>query len=465
MILLQRLGLNRIPWTAELAGILLVYFVQGAIGLARLATTFYFKDNLGLSPSQTAALTGIAVIPWTVKPLYGWLSDHLPLAGYRRRPYLLLSGVLGCLAWLVLALWANSVWLATAMVTLGSLSVAIGDVIVDSLVVERSRSQDWAGTGSLQSLSWGATALGSLVTAYLGGLLLQHYSPQMVFGLTAGLPLLTVLAVGLIQEAPVQESAPFALRSQIQQIVGALRQPAIGLPILFVFFWQATPNAESAFFYFVTNDLGFGAEFLGQIRLVSSLALLLGVAIFQLYLRWIPLRPLFAWITLISAGLGLTSLILVYHLNRAWGIDDHWFSLGDTLILTVAGQIAYMPILVLAARLCPAGIEATLFALLMSILNLAGFLSHEWGAGLMQWLGISEHDFSHLGDLVVITNLVRLLPLLLLGWLPAQLPNSASPSPGDPSGASLGAEALDWREGDLSLARATEAAQESVGIL
>jgi hypothetical protein len=32
-------------------------------------------------------------------------------------------------------------------------------------------------------------------------------------------------------------------------------------------------------------------------------------------------------------------------------------------------QVSFMPILVLAARLCPEGVEATLFATLMSILN------------------------------------------------------------------------------------------------
>lgn len=36
---------------------------------------------------------------------------------------------------------------------------------------------------------------------------------------------------------------------------------------------------------------------------------------------------------------------------------------------TSAMQASFMPILVLAARLCPEGVEATLFATLMSILN------------------------------------------------------------------------------------------------
>ncbi|MFS8883494.1 folate/biopterin family MFS transporter [Synechococcus sp. R55.3] len=425
--LLQRLHqstltpLRDIHWTPELFGILLVYFVQGAVGLARLATSFYLKDSLGLSPSQVAALMGVAMSPWILKPLYGLLSDTVPVAGYRRRPYLLLSGLLGCGAWLGMALWAPTAGLATLWMVLGSLAVAVGDVIVDSLVVERVHGSDWAGTGTLQSLTWGATALGSLLTAYLGGALLAHYPPQVVFGLTAFLPLFIALAAWVIADQPVALSQGWdPLQQQVGQVWRALRQPSILLPVLFVFVWQATPSADAALFYFVTNDLGFGPEFLGQVRLVTSIASLLGVGIFQVYLRRLPLRPLFGWMTVISAALGLTSLILVYHLNRDWGIDDHWFSLGDSLVLTVAGQIAFMPVLVLAARLCPPGIEATLFALLMSAFNLAGFLSQELGSLLMHGLGVTETDFSRLGLLLILTNLSTLLPLPFLGWLPEE---------------------------------------------
>jgi folate/biopterin transporter len=414
-----------------MVAILGIYFVQGAVGLARLATSFFFKDQLGLSPAEVAALTGITVLPWTIKPLYGWLSDTFPIAGYRRRSYLIFSGLLGGGAWLAMALWVESPLQATVAVLMASLSTAVGDVIADSLVVERARSQDWGATGTLQSLCWGSTALGSLMTAYLGGVLLDHYPPQVLFGLTAVLPLASLVAALLIQESP-QEAviSGSAIQQQFQQIWTAVREPSLYLPVLFIFLWQSTPTAEPAFFYFVTNDLGFSPTFLGEIRLATSVASLLGVGVFQSFLRYLPLRPLLGWITVITSGLGMTNLILVYHLNRSWGVDDHWFSLGDSVILTVAGQIAYMPILVLAARLCPAGIEATLFALLMSVINLASFLSHELGGGLMQWLGVTETNFTALGLLVVITNLSTLLPLPFLRWLPAQLASSSSPTSG-----------------------------------
>jgi folate/biopterin transporter len=407
------------PLTSELVAILMVYFVQGILGLARLAVSFFLKDDLGLSPAEVAALTGIAALPWTIKPLFGFISDGLPIGGYRRRPYLLLSGLLGAAAWLALATVVQSGWAAILAITLSSLSVAIGDVIVDSLVVERARGESQGEAGTLQSLAWGASAVGGLMTAYLGGVLLEQVSTRTVFAITASFPLIVSLVAWIIQEDPVEESPTWSvIQGQMQQLWQAIRQRAIWMPALFLFLWQATPTADAAFFFFTTNDLGFQPEFLGRVRLVTSVAALLGIWVFQRFLRTVPFRTIFAWSTVLSAVLGMSMLLLVTHANRSLGIGDQWFSLGDSLVLTVMGEIAFMPVLVLSARLCPPGVEATLFALLMSIVNLAGLLSHELGAILTHWLGVTETNFDHLWQLVLITNLTTLLPLPLLFLLP-----------------------------------------------
>ena len=81
--------------TPELAAILTVYFVQGILGLARLAVSFFLKDELMLSPAQVSALMGVAAIPWVTKPVIGFFSDSKPLFSYHRRSYLILSGFLG----------------------------------------------------------------------------------------------------------------------------------------------------------------------------------------------------------------------------------------------------------------------------------------------------------------------------------------------------------------------------------
>lgn len=417
--------------TPELWGILTVYFVQGILGLARLAVSFFLKEDLGLNPAQMSALTGIAALPWVIKPIFGFMSDSLPIFGYRRRPYLILSGLLGSIVWIMLGTIVDAPWSATVSLLLISLSVAISDVIVDSLVVERARKESLEKAGSLQSLTWGTSTLGGLITAYLSGWLLQRLSNQTIFVITAVFPLIVTMVAGLITENPVNQnyanktdSKKFPIKQHSQELWKAFKQKSILFPVIFVFIWQATPNADSAFFFFTTNELGFGPEFLGLVRLVTSVAALVGIGLYQKFLKTVPFRRILGWSIVISSGLGMTMLLLVTHTNRMIGISDRWFSLGDSLILTVMGEITFMPILVLSARLCPKGIEATLFALLMSILNLSGLISHELGALLTQWLRITQTNFDSLWILVIITNLSTLLPLPFLGLLPATDPQT-----------------------------------------
>ncbi|MEI1376657.1 folate/biopterin family MFS transporter [Nostoc sp. UHCC 0926] len=435
--LTQKIFLGNEP-NAELIAILTVYFVQGILGLSRLAVSFFLKDELLLSPVQVSALFGIVLLPWMIKPVFGFISDGLPIFGYRRRPYLILSGILGTASWVSLATIVHTTWAATLAIALSSLSVAMSDVIVDSLVVERARGESQAKAGSLQSVCWGASAIGGLITAYFSGLLLQYFTTRTVFGITALFPLIVSGVAWLIAESPVSKDSQdsnhtnsLPIKHQLKQLRQAISQKTIWLPTAFIFVWQATPSADSAFFYFSTNELHFEPEFLGRVHLVTSFASLAGVWIFQRFLKSIPFRVIFTWSTVLSSILGMTMLLLVTHTNRRLGIDDHWFSLGDSVVLSVMGQIAFMQVMVLAARLCPSGVEATLFALLMSVFNSAGTVSRAFGALITYWLGITATNFESLWLLVLITNLSTLLPLPFINWLPGAEEQTEPPKDGE----------------------------------
>ncbi len=424
----------------ELVAIAVIYFVQGAMAISQLAVSFFLKDDLGLSPAEVASMVGITMLPWTIKPLYGLISDGFPVFGYRRRPYLLLSSVLGIFAWASMGLWVATPFWAIAMIAIGSLSLAFSDAITDALVVQRARLEAEGDAGSLQSFSWIASSVGAIISAYLSGYLLEHFGAKLVFEITAFLPLLVGIAAFAIADPPMSTvyivaPDPLAINLEPQklsrnsqlwmslkfnfvQLRQAFKNKAIWLPTAFLFIWQATPSSDTAFFYFTTNELNFNPEFLGTIKFFASWAGLFGIWLFQRFFKGVPTRTIFFWTTIISTVLGLTSLLLVTHANRAIGIDDRWFSLGDSLILTIAGRIAFMPVLVLAARLCPEGIEATLFALLMSVINISALCSFQLGALLTHIFGVTESNFDNLWILIVIANLSSLLPLPFLKWLP-----------------------------------------------
>eukprot|EP00536_Pseudo-nitzschia_multiseries_P010151 jgi/Psemu1/202507/e_gw1.301.29.1 len=425
--------------TPDVVAIATIYFVEGALGLARLAQTFLLKDELHLGPAELSALTGIFTLPWTIKPLYGFLSDGFPLFGYRRRSYLVLAGLTGCLSYSAVGsnFWgllggggdnSNELSLTTTVAALvvGSACIAVSDVVADGIVVQKTRESAETNpslAGGLQSLCWGSAALGGLLSAYFSGSLLEVMKPQEVFALTAALPFVVATIGFLIDEEPVSvavevEVDPFAdVKAQIGSLWEAIKQPEIYKPAAFIFLWQSTPTSEGAMLFFMTDDLGFGPEILGRVRFIAAFSSLFGVWFYNTYLKTKSIKDILFWSTIVSFPLGLLDLVLISHANRSIGIPDTWFVFGDDVVLSVLGEIAFLPTLVLAARLCPKGVEAVLFATLMSINNGAGTVGTEVGALLTKTLGVTETSFDNLGLLSFVCNLTSLYPLLFIGWL------------------------------------------------
>ena len=446
-----------IPLTFELIAIITIYFVEGALGIARLAQSYLFKDTLHLGPAELSALSGLFVLPWTLKPLYGFLSDGIPLFGYKRKSYLILCGIIGTISYGILSydpLWDQlplslSTQGTVVALMVGSACIAFSDVVADGIVVTRTReivnlelqsqqidnnnndtldaSQAAKTAGGLQSLCWGASAVGGLISAYFSGSLLEVMSVRSIFGLTAVLPFLVALIATGMDEPRVNvpsktkdnTSIDFieGVRGQISTLWGAFQQSSIWKPTLFVFLWQSTPTSDGAFFYFLTNDLQFGPEFLGRVRFITAGAGLLGVFLYNQYFKTIQIKNILFWSTLLSFPLGLLPVLLITHVNRELGIPDTWLIYGDDVALAVLGTIAFMPTLVLAARLCPPGIEAVLFATLMSIYNGASTVGTELGALLTKVAGITESNFDNLALLTIFCNVSSLWPLVLIGWL------------------------------------------------
>jgi folate/biopterin transporter len=432
------LTLFDIQTTQEIWAIILVYFVQGLLGISRLALTFYYKDTLHLGPAELSLISSFTVFPWIIKPLYGFISDTFPFFGYKRKSYLILSGLISSLSWVILAFISQnanynimySTIFSILCVIMSSFGIAFSDVLVDAIVVNKSRDIDNEKAGALQSICWTSTSLGAIISGIFAGTLVQNYGSSFVFFITSIIPLMITAVSTFIEEDKID--LPYhkdldtfqLLKVQLKNVWSALSEKSILYPLIFLILWQSTPSAGSALFYFEVNELGFQPEFLGRLGLVSSLSSLLGIMIYNQKLKSVPLRTIFKWTCITGTLLGMTPLILVKHMNRQFGLSDKWFAIGDDIILTVLGQIAFMPILVLAAKLCPSGIEAMLYATLMSVNNLSGIVAGLLGSMLTKFAGITEHNFENLPLLIIITNLTGLIPLAFLKLLPEDNKNN-----------------------------------------
>ena len=72
------------------------------------------------------------------------------------------------------------------------------------------------------------------------------------------------------------------------------------------------------------------------------------------------------------------------------------------------------PFLVIAARLCPPGCEAALYAFFMSTYNFGNTLSGAFGSALTPLFGIEKGKYERLPQLLLVRAACTLLPLALL---------------------------------------------------
>jgi MFS-type transporter involved in bile tolerance (Atg22 family) len=130
-------------------------------------------------------------VGWTIKPVYGLLSDFFPFVGYQRKGYLLFMSAVGASSWLTLAAFPPNYMLALLFLTLCAATLAFCDVMTDALMVEVGRPLEL--TGSFQAMQWASISLAFTLAQLAGGYLAAHVTPRMVFLLSAAFPLVTFL--------------------------------------------------------------------------------------------------------------------------------------------------------------------------------------------------------------------------------------------------------------------------------
>lgn len=414
--------------TSFLVLIHVVYIVQGFSSFTSLAVNYFFKENLQLQPTQSQLLQMLMKVPWRVKPIYGILSDSLPLFGYHRKSYMMLCSVLGTAATLILAIpdLVTTPAVAVLMLMLQSLSTAVIDVVIDARVVEISRLDPKNGANDLQSVSWIATSLGGMLGSFLSGPATDHLGVRGVFCAAALGPLTTLIFSMFMEESKSTLSKRQFVSSatkQLRQLKIAICTPVVWMCALWVFISHAiSPAYTQILFYFSTDVLHFTPEFLGTVSAIGFIFLMAGTVLYNTFFTNVSFRRIFLVAQLCLALVSLVDVVLVTRTNLELGIPDKAFVLGDHVVADVIGRLKTMPIMVLCAKLCPRGIEGTLFALLMSISNVSYSVSEFWGAFLCDWMGIAKDEYDMLGLAIVVRSVLKVVPILFLFLIPSTDP-------------------------------------------
>jgi MFS family permease len=287
----------------------LVYFATAMYELPTQTLTVVLKERLGLSASRAATFFFLVSIPWFAKPLYGLLSDFVPIFHRRRKSYLIITMILATSAGFMLSFRKGmEYWSITPLYMTMALGIAFSDVMVNAIMVEVGRPRGL--TGLFQSVQWGAAYAGIIVVGAIGGYFAESRNLRGAFALTAWSTLLSCVIATFF----IHEPASFLdthLRDNWLWLRKAFSTRSSWIVFAFILFWTFSPSFGPAFLYYQTDVLKFRQQFIGWLSSLSSAAAVVGAVLYAALSRRLPLTTL----VIIAIGLGCLST-LAYLLYR-----------------------------------------------------------------------------------------------------------------------------------------------------
>ncbi|MFZ0237880.1 MAG: MFS transporter, partial [Xanthobacteraceae bacterium] len=387
----------------------LVYVVEGLgqiVGLISQPLNYYLKEVHGWSPLQVTAFVTLFNLPWIIKPIYGLVSDFLPLFGYRRKSYLIIANIAATVGYL----WATQLNapgdLAFALM-LTAYAMAISSTLCGAVLVENGQRLKESGTFVNQQWLWFNIA--AMVAAVVGGQLVQHLAPSNALHAAAAIIAVAPCAVivGTIFLVPEKKTRIdlAGMKNTLRGLVTAFHRRELWIVAIFIFLYYFSPGLSTPLYYHMTDDLGFSQAYIGLLGSISAAGWVVGALLYRRFFENLTLKNLLNLSIAIGTATGIAYLFL-WNETAAAIIS---FGAGFAAMLTTVATLT------LAADYCPPRAEGFSFAVLMSIINLANTLADNVGSFLY------THTFHRaLPPLVLISAAFTafafvLVPLLRLG--------------------------------------------------
>jgi MFS family permease len=395
--------INRTMWFFAI-----VYAVEG-IGQAKSGILWqplsnWLKLSLHWDPVTISASLAILDLPWIIKPLWGAISDFVPLFGYRRRPYLVIANIAAFLAFAGVAIIDSTATMIPAL-TVTAVAMAASSTLCGALLVETGQRTNASARFVNQQWLWYNIA--QMISVLIAGYLIEVMAPigalHAAASMAAVAPLAIVAGLWLIQE-PRAGIDLAALRERLNALLAVFRSRNLGFVAGFLFLYYFSPHFGTPMYFQMSDRLGFSQGFIGFLSAVSSAGWIVGGLLF----RWRLNRLSRLALLRLSIVGGVISTLSCLALSSPASAVAIWVLSGIT------SMIAMIATMSLAAESCPEGAEGFAFAGMMSIVNLTNPLSDTLGSVLY------EHVFNEqLAPLIVVsaaaTALVFfLIPLMVL---------------------------------------------------
>ena len=344
-------------------------------------------------------ISSITTFAWLVKPVIGYTIDNF----FNKKIWIFISLSLDIAIVLVLGLVYLPIVILVAMLILNSTDADFRDVAVDGIMCVEGKV--YHATGKIQSIQWISISLAGLLTGIGGGYIAQRWGYQAAF-----LCLIPVyLAVGICAflyqgHNEIQHKGTSTLFADLKKLFSDKK---LIIVCLFIFLYKYSPSFGTPLFFIQRDTFKWSKIWIGWLGTIGTVFSIIGSIIYYKFSQKINIKK---WLY-ISVFLGAaTTLSYLYYTPASAVIYDVLYSL--------IGMFIFLMVMDFMAQSTLQGLEATSFALLCSISNLAMVTSSLSGAYLLPKLGLKP--------LIALSALTSFLCLPLINKIGLKEQNKSS---------------------------------------
>lgn len=377
-----------------------IYFTQGIEGLPGLSLFFYMKEKLGFTPEKIMYIGSITGLAWIIKPLWGYFCDNL----FSNKMWIILS-LLGSIS-IAFYFGLSSLLplsLLIILLSLASFNAALRDVSVDGIMCIDGKKTNTCD--KIQAIQWTSITIASILVGLGGGYIADHFNYKI--GYLCLIPIyLIIIGIVLRYRTTVPKKSTLEPRcanclhyencdlsdynicsdykqqktfilETICSYQSLFTNKGFLIACLFLFLYKFSPSFGTPLSFIERDIFKWSGQWIGLLGAIVSCFEILGAIIFFKFCKKINVQK---WLY-ISVFLGaVTSLCYLYFTPMTAVIYGILFSvLGMFIHLIVMGWMANSTL---------PGKEATSFAFLCSINNLAATASSLSGAFLFPKIGL-----------------------------------------------------------------------------
>lgn len=343
--------------------------------------------------------SSIITLAWLVKPIIGYIIDNF----FNKKVWIFFALTLDIITALVLGFMPLPIFTLIFILLINSTNTAFRDVAVDGIMCVEGKIYNL--TGKIQSIQWLSISLAGLINGVWGGYIAEKWGYRVGFLFLIPVYLMVAIAAYFYTESqglnkkvarqtlftPHQSGAGFTF-TDLKRLFTDKKLLIIAL---FIFLYRYSPSFGTPLFFIQRDTFKWGKLWIGTLGTIGTVFQIIGSLFYYKFNQKIEIKK---WLYA-SVFLGATTtLSYLYYTPITAVVYD--------ILYSFLGMFIFLVVLDFMARNTVKGLEATSFALLCSVSNLAQTASSLSGAALLPILGLKW--------LIVLSSLTSFLCLCLI---------------------------------------------------